>query len=168
MLFRMDGELVTDAPVLRIEAVAYDHPDAVRLIAEVQQEYVVRYGGEDRTPVDPSEFTPPRGLFLVGYLGEEPVACGGWRSHGADAELKRMFVAPAARRGGLGRALLAELERTAAAAGHDRMILETGSRQPEAVALYRSAGYRDIPAFGYYAGASLSIHLGKVLRPQGS
>ena len=166
----MDGKspaVEADAPVMRIEAVAYDHPDAARLIAEVQQEYVVRYGGEDGTPVDLAEFAPPRGLFLVGYLGEEPVACGGWRSHGAgaSAEIKRMFVARTARRRGLARAMLAELERTAAAAGHSRMILETGSRQPEAVALYRSAGYTDVPAFGYYADAPLSIHLGKPLRP---
>jgi GNAT superfamily N-acetyltransferase len=163
----MDGKPVTDAPAMRIEAVAYDHPDAARLIAEVQQEYVVRYGGEDGTPVDPSEFAPPRGLFLVGYLGGEPAACGGWRSHGADAEIKRMFVTRAARRGGLGRVLLAELERTALAAGHSRVILETGSKQPEAVALYRSAGYTEVPAFGYYADAPLTIHLGKVLCPSG-
>ena len=49
---------------MRIEAVSYDHPEAVRLIAEVQQEYVSRYGGEDQSPVDPAEFAPPRGLHL--------------------------------------------------------------------------------------------------------
>ena len=54
---------------LRIDAVGYDHPDAARLIEEVQQEYVVRYGGRDDSPADPAEFAPPGGLFLVGYLG---------------------------------------------------------------------------------------------------
>jgi GNAT superfamily N-acetyltransferase len=141
----------------------YDNSDATALIEEVQQEYVHRYGGRDNTPVDPAEFTPPAGLFLVGYLDDQGVACGGWRSHGTDAELKRMYVRQNARRSGLARELLAELERTAAAAGHCRMILETGSKQPEAVALYRSAGYADIPAFGYYARAPLSIHLAKPL-----
>jgi GNAT superfamily N-acetyltransferase len=72
-----------------------------------------------------------------------------------------MYVRQDARRGGVAREILAELERTAAAAGYHRMILETGSNQPEAVALYRSAGYADIPAFGYYARAPLSIHLAK-------
>jgi len=153
---------------MRIYVVKYDAPEAVELIEEVQQEYVLRYGGPDRTPVDPAEFEPPRGLFLVGFAGPDGagIACGGWRSHGGDAELKRMYVRRDARRGGLARELLAELERTALAAGHQRMILETGSKQPEAVALYRSAGYADIPAFGYYAEASLAVHLGKNLRPR--
>lgn len=148
---------------MRIDVVAYDHPDAARLIAEVQREYVTRYGGEDDSPVDPDEFAAPKGVFLVGYLDGVAVACGGWRSHGSDAEIKRMYVAAAMRGKGLARAMLAELERTALAAGHRRMILETGKRQPEAVALYRSTGYSDIPAFGHYANAPLSIHLGKPL-----
>jgi len=157
---REDSENKT---VLRIETVTYDAADAAALIEEVQQEYVSRYGGPDLTPVEPAEFAPPCGLFLVGYLGAVGVACGGWRSHGTDAELKRMYVRRDARRGGLARQLLAELERTAATANHRRMILETGSKQPEAVAFYRSAGYQDIPAFGYYANTSLSVHLAKPL-----
>ena len=75
-----------------------------------------------------------------------------------------MYVTPSARGRGLARRLLAELERTARAAGHQRVILETGSQQPEAVALYRSAGYTDIPAYGYYACSPDSMHFGKVLR----
>jgi GNAT superfamily N-acetyltransferase len=156
---------VRDHGLVRIEAVAYDHPEAARLIAEVQQEYVDRYGGEDQTPVDLAEFVPPRGLFLVGYDGTAAVACGGWRTRGTDAEIKRMYVTRTARRRGLARVMLAELERTARAAGHHRVILETGSEQPEAIALYRSAGYTGIPAFGYYACAAGSVHLGKVLDP---
>jgi ribosomal protein S18 acetylase RimI-like enzyme len=160
---------------VQIKQVGYGDPDASKLIAEVQQEYVVRYGGPDGTPVDPAEFTPPSGLFLVGYLDDAPVACGGWRSHGTGtgvstatgtgpvAEIKRMYVAPAARHRGLARQLLAELERTAAAAGHRRIVLETGSAQPEAIALYRSSGYTPVPPFGHYADAQGAIHLGKHL-----
>jgi GNAT superfamily N-acetyltransferase len=149
--------------VVRIAAVPYAHPDAALLVEEVQQEYVVRYGGRDVTPVDPAEFAPPKGLFLVAYVDDVAVACGGWRSYGGIAEIKRMYVRRPARRTGLARALLAELERTALAAGHTQMILETGSKQPEAVALYRSAGYTEVPPFGYYAEAPLSLHLGKQL-----
>src|SRR5262245_39971884 len=61
---------------VEIRTVAYDHPDACLLIDEVQQEYVVRYGGVDGTLVDPAEFSPPTGLFLVGYLDGDPVTCG--------------------------------------------------------------------------------------------
>jgi GNAT superfamily N-acetyltransferase len=64
-----------------------------------------------------------------------------------------MYVAPIARGRGVARALLAELERTAAEAGRLRVMLETGTRQPEAIALYRSSGYRPVPSFGLYRGA---------------
>jgi GNAT superfamily N-acetyltransferase len=166
---------------VNIAVVAYDHPDAAGLIAGLQQEYQVRYGGPDGTPVTPAEFAPPRGLFLVGYRDGVPVACGGWRSRapdaapdgtaasdaaletGADAEMKRMYVTKDARRAGLAGALLVELEATAQAAGHRRMILETGTEQPEAVAFYRSAGYTPIAAFGHYVRSPRSIHLGKLL-----
>ncbi len=152
---------------LRIDAVDYDHPDAARLIEEVQQEYVVRYGGRDSSPVDPAEFAPPGGLFLVCYLGGTTVACGGWRAPGPDAgpgaEIKRMYVTPAARGRGLARRMLAQLERSARGAGYHRVILETGSRQPEAVELYRSSGYTEIPGYGYYAGSPHSLHFAKLL-----
>jgi GNAT superfamily N-acetyltransferase len=156
---------VQTEPTVRIDSVAYDHPDAIALVAEVQREYAARYGSEDSSPVDPAEFAAPHGRFLVGYLDGTAVACGGWRAAGADAEIRRMYVRRDARRLGLARAILAELERTARAAGHRRMILETGSVLPEAVALYRSAGYAGIAPFGYYAGSALSIHLGKSLGP---
>lgn len=151
----------------------YAHPDAVRLIAEVQQEYVVRYGGEDVTPVDPREFELPDGLFAVGYLDGEPVACGGWRARDADghglldgdAELKRMYVVPAARGRGLARTMLRSLEATAVRAGRRRMVLETGTEQPEAIGLYESEGYATMTAFGVYRDEPESVYLGKPLPP---
>ena len=75
-----------------------------------------------------------------------------------------MYVSADVRGRGHARRLLAHLETTARAAGVDWLLLETGSRQPEAIALYRSCGYGDVPAFGYYATAELSVHLGKQLR----
>ena len=155
---------------VRIDVLAYDHPDAGPLIAELQQYFVVRYGEEDMTPVDPADFAPPRGLFLIAYLDGRAVGCGGWRVHdgpeGPEAELKRMYVSPAGRGRGVARAVLAELERTAAQAGYPRMVLETGTKQPEALALYRSAGYAEVPRFGYYADEPSAVHLGKILEEQ--
>ena len=158
---------------VQIRPVGYDHADAQALIEQVQQEYVVRYGGRDGTRVDPTEFAPPRGLFAVAYEGDEPVAIGGWRRHEPGtygglpgerpAEIKRMYVAAAARGRGYARAVLAYLEETARAAGVDWLVLETGHAQPEALALYRSSGYVDVPHFGTYACAPMAVHLGKRL-----
>ncbi|WP_026425392.1 GNAT family N-acetyltransferase [Actinokineospora inagensis] len=151
---------------MRIEARGYDHPDAVKLIAEIQQEYVIRYGGMDETPVDPAEFTPPSGLFLVGYVDDTPAVSGGWRAVDATTvEMKRLYVAPSVRGRGLARLMLAELERTAGDRGHRRLVLETGLRQPEAIALYESSGYTAVAPFGFYADNDLSRHLGKTLTP---
>lgn len=156
---------------MEIRAVAFDHPDAAKLMAEVQLEYVKRYGSEDATPMDPAQFAPPRGLFLVGYVGEVPVATGAWRAHDGpaptlrpgDVELKRMYVVESARGLGYARVMLAELERTAAAAGRLRAVLETGTEQPEAIALYGSSGYVEIPGFGLYKDEIESRYFGKDL-----
>jgi len=144
---------------------AYDGADAQLLTDEVQAIYKQRYGGEgDTAPVDTSEFDGANGRFFMVYVDGEPAAMGGWRWHGQDdGEIKRMFVREAYQRRGLARVILSELERTAAEAGVKRLILETGTAQPEAIALYRSAGYEDIPAFGFYADEPLSVHLGKKL-----
>ena len=75
-----------------------------------------------------------------------------------------MYVAPAHRGKGHARAVLAELERTAAAAGLRRIVLETGTEQPEAIALYAGAGYVPMPAFGAYAGSPTSRYFTKPLR----
>lgn len=144
---------------LRLERVRIAHPDAALLIADVQAEYVVRYGSPDQTPYSPHEFDAPQGAFFVGYLEDRPVAMGAWRFRpdvaalGGQraAEVKRMFVAAGARRGGLARVVLRALEDDARAMGADVMILETGTAQPEAMAFYEDAGYSPIPGFGYYA-----------------
>lgn len=149
--------------VMRIELVPFDHPDAGRLTARVQLEYVERYGGPDETPLAPGDFSPPQGVFLVGYLDGSPVASGGWRARGPDAELKRMYVVPEARGRGFAKLILAELERTARAAGRRRVILETGDRQPEAIALYRASGYTTVERFGIYADTAEGVYLGKYL-----
>lgn len=146
-------------------------PDAQRLIEEVQEEYVARYGGRDETPIDHTEFVDPNGAFFLGRLDGAPVVCGAWRRRGDvevdettdTAEVKRMYVVPAARGLGLARRMLAHLEASAAAAGAEAMILETGLRQPEAIALYESSGYARIPGFGHYRHSDVNRCFGKPL-----
>jgi len=142
----------------------YDGPVAQALIAAVQQEYVARYGGPDESPVQPDEFAPPDGRFVVGYVGAEPVATGGIRRNGDDAvEIKRMYVAPPWRGRGLSRQVLSRLEELAVELGARRIVLETGMRQPEAMQLYETSGYERIQGFGHYCGAELSVSYGKTL-----
>jgi GNAT superfamily N-acetyltransferase len=147
-----------------LEDVAYDGDLAAALIAEVQQEYVVRYGGPDDTPVVSAEFAPPLGLFLVLFDGEEPIGCAGLRRHDDGVvEIKRMFVRAAHRRRGHGRRLLLALEDRAGEMGYRRVILETGAAQPEATALYVSEGYVRIPGYGHYRDAPGNRCFGKDL-----
>lgn len=154
----------TTDSLVHIEARPYDDADVVRLVAEVQAEYVVRYGGPDAAAVDLDEFAPPRGLFLVGLLDGAPSVTGGWRLiDPAVAEIKRMYVVPAARGRGLARRMLAELENAAGAAGASRVVLNTGPAQPEAIALYESSGYQPVAPFGHYACMPGALFYGKAL-----
>ena len=88
-----DARLADGRPVL-LRAVPYDDPLARELVDRVQQEYVTRYGGPDEAVVDPAEFEPPTGLFLVAEVDGVPAGCGGWRVHAPGvAEVKRVYVA---------------------------------------------------------------------------
>lgn len=148
--------------MLDLRPTPIDHPDALRLVAEVQEVYRERYGAGDVTALDPRQFDAPHGRFVVGYVDGVAVACGGWRARdgradpvlrAGDAEIKRMYVAATHRGRGYARAVLDELERTAAAAGRRRTVLETGTLQPEAIGLYVRSGYAPMPGFGIYREA---------------
>lgn len=153
---------------LVLRPLPYADPVAHSLVEQVQEEYVVRYGGRDAAPVDPAEFEPPTGLFLVAEIHGLPAGCGAWRVHGPGVvEIKRVYVGPAFRRRGLASAIMAAVEGTAARAGHRSVVLNTGDRQPEAVELYRRLGYRPVPGYGVYARAPMAVFLGKELPAPG-
>lgn len=159
---------------LRIEAMAYGDPVAVELVqalnAEVEQRYAADPDDIDDT-VDRAahnvlgeDVAPPVGAFLVAWRNGEAVGCGAVRRRGdGTAELKRMYVAPSARGRGIARALLGALEDEAARLGYRRLILETGTRQHEAMALYVSAGWTPIPNYGPYRLSPLSRCYEKLL-----
>jgi GNAT superfamily N-acetyltransferase len=159
------------AEELRLQQVPYEHPDVATLEAAAQRFYVQIYGGPDDTPYATADFSPPHGAFFVGYLNGEAVAMGGWRFRAAGvprvarrpAEIRRMFVRDSVRGRGFGRLVLAALEVSAAAAGADWLLLETGQPQVAAVGLYRSSGYVDVERFGYYAASETALNLGRRL-----
>ncbi|MFR9726013.1 GNAT family N-acetyltransferase [Streptomyces sp. MS19] len=163
---------------MTIVTARFDDPDARMLNDLVQAEYAERYGGAgDVTPLDAGMFVPPHGLYLLVYDDAgRPVGTGAWRAHEAaeegyapgDAELKRMFVRREARGRGLARKVLARLEEEARAAGRTRLVLETGTRQPEAIGLYRSSGFTELPfeqGFGTYRDSPESVFFAKSLLP---
>jgi len=97
---------------------------------------------------DAGELSEPAGLLLVARLRDEPIGCGALKLHGTEpAEIKRMWVAPAARGLGVGRRILTELERHARRRGAGLLRLETNQTLREATGLYRSAGYVEVDRF---------------------
>jgi GNAT superfamily N-acetyltransferase len=159
------------AEELRLLQVAYEHPDVAALEQQAQQFYTQIYGSPDETPFATADFTPPHGAFFVGYLDGEAVAMGGWRFRTPGvprvarrpAEIRRMFVRESVRGRGFARLVLAALEASAAAAGADWLLLETGQPQVAAVGLYRASGYVDVERFGYYAASETALNLGRRL-----
>lgn len=101
---------------------------------------------------------------VVAYLNDEPAGCGAFKEYQPDVvEIKRMYVPPAHRQQGVAQAVLAELERWAGELGYTATVLETGRRQPEAIALYHRCGYTDTPNYGQYIGVENSVCMRKAL-----
>jgi len=134
-----------------LSAVPYDHPEARRLTAALHAEQTAMYGfADDPAATEPELFAPPNGLFLLARPEghDEALACGGWHLVApGTVEIKRMFVDPAARGLALGSRILRALEREAYERGARSAILETGSRNLAALALYEHLGYQPIPSY---------------------
>jgi len=137
---------------VRIERVPWDDPDVQRLTEAQQTEVRARYDGKDEPGTHPSA-ADVSVVVLARDDDGTPLGCGALRALGDGvAEVKRMYVVPAARGRGVSRAVLGALEDAARAHGWTTLRLETGPRQPEAIGLYVSGGYRPIEAFSAYVG----------------
>jgi putative acetyltransferase len=146
---------------LVVRFVRCDAPDFAALVTALDAELEERYPGlgEDESP---SASDLP--VAVVAYSGDTPVGCGALRDLGPGlGEIKRMFVLPQARRLGAARRMLEVIEARALALGYSAVRLGSGVRQPEALALYESAGYRRIALFGEYDGADLCVCYEKAL-----
>ncbi len=167
----MDTQETPRSVDVTLERVSFGHPDVVHLVADLQQEFVLRYGGPDETVLGVDTFDDESGQFFLGVADGRPVVIGGWRLRRdvtalggvVAAEIKRMYVVPAAQRRGFARAMLAHLETTARDSGADVLVLETGMEQPEAIALYESSGYTPVEGFGIYRDEPSVRYLGKRL-----
>ena len=142
-----------------------DGPVAQALVAALNAELSSTYPepGATHFRLDVDEIERG-GAFLVVFADGAPVGCGAFRRLSPDtAELKRMYVARSSRGLGLGARLLHALEEEARKVGVTRLVLETGTRQTEALGLYARAGFRTIQPFGEYEGSPLSVCLAKSL-----
>ncbi len=147
-----DVERLLVAASVQITAGDSEHPDAQYCLAE----YVAELNRRSTRGFDPAvgatalphEVRPPAGQFFVAYLHGEPVGCGAVKHHPeAPAEIKRMWIAPQARGLGLGRRLLETLEACARAGGAQVAHIETSAVLTEALSLYRSTGWVEVPPF---------------------
>jgi putative acetyltransferase len=126
--------------------------DAVRqLIAELEDVLSAEYPPENRHGLPLEAIFQPHVRFFVATLDGAPVGCGGVALFDGFAEVKRMYVRPAARAQGVARAILARIEAETSAASLTVLRLETGDKQTDALRLYRRYGFTDCPPFGDYA-----------------
>jgi GNAT superfamily N-acetyltransferase len=151
---------------LSINAEAFESPDAQRLIAALDTGLAELYPPEQRfgPNLKPKHLEDGRGTFLVARDDGRAVGCGAIRlTDGLTAEVKRMYVEPNHRGKGIARGVLAKLEAAARQLGAKRLVLETGTHSPDAIALYRGAGFTQIDCWGEYATSPTSVCMEKNL-----
>jgi GNAT superfamily N-acetyltransferase len=134
---------------MELRTATYD--EARPLVDALGAELHDRYGGGPASVAHPEEFVPPYGVFFVISEDDRDVACGGLRRlDDGIGEVKRMYVVPEARGRGISRMLLKAIVEHARTLGYAELWLETGTAQPEAMALYESSGFEPIASFGQY------------------
>src|SRR5688500_16869404 len=152
---------------LEIRRSSLTSPEAAALIAALNAELSATFPepGANHFSLSGAQVEPGGGAFVIAYLEDVPVGCGAVRRiDETTAELKRMYVRPSVRGRGIGRALVAALEREARLPGVTRVVLETGPRLAPAIGLYEAMGYTRIPLFGeYLSSPDTSLCFGRSL-----
>jgi putative acetyltransferase len=145
-----------------------DQPEVAALLESSDAYLASLYPAESNHLLDIASLLQPEVTFIVARIDGRALGCGAVVDSGEGwAEVKRMFVSPAARGRRLGRRLLEQIEAIAAERGATKLRLETGGRQPEALALYASSGFVEIGPFGKYGPDPLSIFMEKPITPRG-
>jgi putative acetyltransferase len=148
-----------------VREATWDDPAGVALRKAQRDELTIRYEDPNSEP-GPAPTAEDMTLFLIAEdESGQPVACGGLRRiDDAHGEIKRMYVNPGSRGSGAASVVLRELERRARALGWNRLVLETGDRQPDAIRFYEREGYTRIPNYGHYVHSPLSLCYERMLR----
>lgn len=138
--------------------------DFKKLVVLLDKELAIR-DGEEHAFYD--QFNKIKNIknVIVAYADQQPVATGAFKEFSSEAvEIKRMFVKPVFRGRGIAYQILQQLENWAAELGYSCCVLETGKKQPEAIALYKKSGYRVIPNYGQYAKVANSVCMQKEIK----
>jgi len=138
-------------------------PDIQDLLSQSDEYHAKLYPPESNHLLDPDTLAKANVGFYVARIDGKAQGCGAVVAHDSYAELKRMYVDPGARGNGIGKQLLTQLEQHAREKNCSEMRLETGIKQPEAIHLYTSFGYRETPPFGDYKHDPLSLFMRKSL-----
>jgi GNAT superfamily N-acetyltransferase len=139
------------------------HAGFRELVRELDSDLRSRYGA------DQEQFTAYNQIetihhVVVAFIDQVTAGCGCIRKFDADSvEIKRMYVTPAYRGSGMAAMIVRELESWALELGYERVILETGTKQPEAIRFYAKSGYEIIENFGPYVGDELSVCMAKII-----
>jgi putative acetyltransferase len=134
-----------------------ENPDFIGLVSYLDAELAER-DGSDHSFYGQFNTIDKIKHAVVAYENDQPIGCGAIKEYASDTmEVKRMYTSPDGRGKGIATSVLAELETWAAELSYDRCILETGKRNPEAIALYKKNGYTLIPNYGQYAGIENSV-----------
>jgi len=140
-----------------------DNPDFVALVQQLDADLAKRDGKDHSFYAQFNKIAAIKHV-IVAYEDEKPIGCGAIKEllpH--SMEVKRMFTLPESRAKGIATKILAELETWAKELSYSKCMLETGKRQPEAIALYQKNGYRIVPNYGQYIGIENSVCFEKLL-----
>ena len=143
--------------MIKIVRTNSDNPDFIELVKYIDADLAIRDGNEHSfyaqfNKIDKIKFV------VIAYEDDQPVGCGAIKEYAPNTmEIKRMYTSPASRGNGIATKVLTELENWAAEMSFEKCILETGKKQPEAIALYKKSGYKSISNYGQYAGIENSV-----------
>jgi GNAT superfamily N-acetyltransferase len=150
--------------VIRITRTDADNPDFIELVKYLDADLAERDGQEHSFYAQFNKISKIK-YVVVAYENNQPLGCGAIKEYAPDTmEVKRMYTSPEHRGKGIASQVLAELERWAAELSYQTCILETGKKQPEAIALYKKNGYQRIPNYGQYAETENSVCFEKKIK----
>ncbi len=149
--------------VSSIKRTSSDDQNFITLVILLDAELAVRDGTDHTFYAQFNKIDMLKHCIVV-FDGDQPIACGAIRALDEESmEIKRMYVHPLSRKKGLATLILNELERWSSELGYKRCVLETGMKQPEAIALYQKNGYHRVPNYGPYIGVDNSLCFMKIV-----